>query len=297
MMNWKKTAKWLLFPHPAFTLLLALAAGGLLVYSFLYLPETDLRRIASYVLSFYALTLCCLRVPDIVRFGLRVRRENRYAVRYFSDVQLRVKLSLSGALLFNAVYAVFQLGLGIWHRSTWFYAMAGYYVLLSLMRLMLVCFTGTHAPGERREAAWKTYRFCGACLLLMTLTLWIFILYFVFRIRAFRHHEITTIAMAAYTFASLTLAVIGAVRYRRYDSPVYSAAKAISLVSALVSVLTLENALLTAFGEEGGELFSQVMLGLTGTAVVCIVQGIAVCMIVHANKRLRAETQKNSEGS
>lgn len=125
-------------------------------------------------------------------------------------------------------------------------------------------------------------------LLMMTFVLTIFILYFVWRIREFRHHEITTISIAVYTFASLTLAVINAVRYKKYGSPVYSAAKVISLVSAVVSVLTLENAMLTAFGQESGELFRQIMLGATGAAVICAVQGIAIYMILNAGKNLKA---------
>ena len=108
-----------------------------------------------------------------------------------------------------------------------------------------------------------------------------------FRIREFKHHEITTISMAAYTFASLTLAIINAFRYKKYGSPAYSAAKAISLVSAVVSVLTLENAMLTAFGQDNSELFRQIMLGATGAAVVCAVEGIAIYMICNAGKNLR----------
>ena len=93
--------------------------------------------------------------------------------------------------------------------------------------------------------------------------------------------------MAAYTFTALTLAIVNAVRYRKYGSPAYSAAKAISLASATVSMLTLENALLTTFGEESGELFRQIMLGTSGTAVILVVQGIALYMIVNASKKLR----------
>ena len=93
--------------------------------------------------------------------------------------------------------------------------MAGYYLLLGLMRLMLVKYTRTHTPRQQMETEWKKYRLCGILLLLMTFVLTIFILYFVLRIREFQHHEITTISMAAYTFASLTLAIVNAFRDKR----------------------------------------------------------------------------------
>ncbi len=287
-MDFKKIAKWLLFPHPVCLWMFVPLALALLISCPFFYESTDGISILSYVCSFYALVLVCLRIPAIVRFVRRFRRENKYAVRYASDVQLRINLSLYGAFLFNAVYAFFQLALGLKHHSAWFYSMAGYYFLLGLMRLMLVRYTRRHAPGQRLKTEWKKYRLCGAMLLLMTLVLTVFILYFVFRIRQFQHHEITTISMAAYTFSALTVAIVNAFRYKKYGIPAYSAAKAISLVSAVVSVLTLENAMLTAFGQESGEMFHRIMLGATGAAVICVVQGIAIYMIRNAGKNLKA---------
>lgn len=286
-MNRKKIVMRLLFPHPAFVWAFAPAALALLIYSAVCYESADFISIVSYVCSFYALILVSVRVPDIIRFAKRFRHENRYAARYASDIRLRINISLCSAFAYNAVYAAFQLCLGLWHHSAWFYSMAGYYLLLAAMRLMLAKYTRSHAPGEQQKAEWRKYRLCGVLLLLMTFTLSIFIIYFIWRIREFRHHEITTIAMAAYTFASLTRAIINAIRYRKYGSPAYSAAKAISLVSAIISILTLENAMLTAFGQDSGELFRQIMLGATGIAVVFAVQGIAVYMIINGGRKLR----------
>ena len=165
--------------------------------------------------------------------------------------------------------------------------MAGDYLLLALMRLTLVRFTHHHAAGEDTALEWRKYRFCGALLMVMNLALAIFTLYFVYRIRTFPHHEITTIAMAAYSFTALTLAIVNAVRHKKYGSPAYSAAKAISLVSAIVSMLTLENAMLTVFGEESSELFRQSILGASGVVVILVVQGIALHIIVNATRKLR----------
>lgn len=286
-MNWKKLGRRLLFPHPAVLLLICALAAALLVYSFIACSQTHPLSLAAYTLSAYALVLVCLRVPNIVRLVQRFLQENKYYLLYQGDVRLRVNLSLHCAFLFNAAYALFQLCLGLWHRSAFFYATAGYYLLLALMRLALVRHTRSHAPGEDAPREWRKYRLCGVCLLLMNLALMIFILYFVFRIRTFLHHEITTIAMAVYTFTSLTLAILNVIRYRKYESPAYSAAKAISLVSATVSMLTLENAMLTAFGQDSSETFRQIILGATGAVVILIVQTIAIYMIVKGNRMLR----------
>lgn len=287
-MNWKKIGKSLLFPHPLYICLLLAAALGLLIYSSITHESTDVISIVSYVLSFYALMLIVLRVPEIISYAQQFRKENKYVVRYMSDVRLRINLSLQLTFLFNVVYAAFQLGLGLWHHSVWFYSMAGYYMLLAAMRLLLVKYTKVHTPGEQKEIEWKKYKLCGILLLFITFALAIFLIYFIWNIRVFKHHEITTISMATYTFASLALAIRNAIRYKSYGSPAYSAAKAISLVSAIVSVLTLENTMLTVFGQERDMIFRQVMLGATGVAVVCAVQGIATYMIINAGRKLKA---------
>jgi hypothetical protein len=59
------------------------------------------------------------------------------------------------------------------------------------------------------------------------------------------HHQITTIAMAAYTFTALALAIVGIVKDRDKKSLVFMVSKAVSLVAALVSIITLENAMIT----------------------------------------------------
>ncbi|MBP3656079.1 MAG: hypothetical protein J6K32_05200 [Clostridia bacterium] len=285
-MDWKRMVGRALFPHPAIAVLLGISAAVLLAYSLTCLEAAEPLSIASFALSFYVLVVCCCRMPQMIRAALRFRRENACVARYTSDVRLRINISLMGALVMNAAYAMLQLALGLRYRSVWFCTMAGYYAILTLMRLLLLRHSRTYAPGERLETEWRRYRLCGVCLLLTNLALAVMIPYFVFRIRMIRHHEITVIAMAAYTFTSLTLAIVNAVRYRRYGSPIFSAAKAIALVSAVVSMLTLENAMLVAFSTQGEERLCRILLGASGVGVMLFVLGISLYMVRRAHMGL-----------
>lgn len=98
---------------------------------------------------------------------------------------------------------------------------------------------------------------------------------------------ITTIALAAYTFFTFTFAIINLVRYKKYKSPVYSSAKTISLIAGAVSMLTLETTMLTTFGADTSPLFNQIMLSLTGVAVIGFAITMAIIMIVKGRKQLR----------
>ena len=144
----------------------------------------------------------------------------------------------------------------------------------------------------------RKYRTCGIILLVMNLALALMIFFMVYWNRTFVHHEITTIAMAAYTFTAFTAAIVNVVRYRKYQSPVYSASKAISFAAACVSMLTLSSTMLTTFSDGTLDLAGRrLMLGLIGGAVSTVVLLMAVYMIVESTKKLRMlQERENNDG-
>jgi len=289
MIDWKKIGKALLFPHIAIMIVLLPIATVFLVYSMVFMGTDSVIAIVSYVMAFYTLTVWCFRIPEIIRFFKTFKDENRYVRRWNEDTRLRVNVSLYGSFFWNAAYAAFQLGLGFWHRSFWFFSMAGYYICLALMRFYLSRYTRKYTPGEKMFTELKKYRACGIVFLLMNLALSTMVFFMVYFNRTFHHHEITTIAMAAYTFTAFTLAIISIVKYRKYESPVYSATKAISLASACVSMLTLTATMLTTFGDGTTDmLMRKLMLGSTGAAVCLFVVVMAIYMIVQSSKQMKA---------
>lgn len=113
--------------------------------------------------------------------------------------------------------------------------------------------------------------------------------YMIYEHRDTRHGEIITITMAAYTFTTLTMAIINVIRYRKFNSPILSAAKAISLAAACVSMLTLENTMLVSFNK--GAMPQQTVrlfLALSGGVVSAFIIAMAIYMIVQANRKLKS---------
>ena len=132
------------------------------------------------------------------------------------------------------------------------------------------------------------YRACGAVFLLMNLALALIVFFMIYWNRTFEHHMITAIAMAAYTFTAFTVAIVNIVKYRKYNSPVFSASKAISFAAACVSMLTLASTMLTTFGDGTmGSIEQKIMLGSIGFAVSAVVVAMAITMIVQGTKKLK----------
>ena len=287
-MNWKKIGKVLLFPHIAVLFLLLPIGTVLLVYTMVFLEETDPIRITSYVLAFYMLTIWSVRMPEMIRFFRNVKNENKYVQIWLGDPRLRMNVTLTGNVLWNGAYAALQLGLGVYHKSAWFYSLSAYYASLAVMRFFLVRHTLRHKPGEKMQQELRHYRACGWIFLFMNLALSGMMLYMIRQNRMVHHHEITTIAMAAYTFTSLSLSIVNVIRYRKYNSPAMSASKAISLAAACVSMLTLENTMLATFSKE--HMTPQIQrqfLSISGGVISIFIVIMAIYMIVQSNKKIK----------
>lgn len=287
-MDWQKIGKALLFPPIAIMIVLVPIATVFLVYSMVFLETETVTAIISYVLSAYTLTVWCFKIPYLIKFFRAFKNENKYARIWRDDPGLRVNVSLYGSLIYNTAYALLQLGMGFWHHTFWFCSLAGYYISLAVMRFFLVRHTSKYKPGVKILDELIKYRVCGIFFLIMNLALALIIFFMVHWNRTFHHHEITTIALAAYTFTALTLAIINTVRYRKYNSPVYSASKAISLASASVSMLTLETTMLTTFGGVTMSLTGRrILLGISGGVISVFIIAMAIYMIVQGTKKIK----------
>ena len=287
-MDWKKLGRALLFPHIAIIILLVPVSTVLLIGSMVFIGVKSVVAYISYVLAAYTLTVVCLKIPRIVEFFKTFRYENRYLKRWRNDARLRINVSLYGSLAWNALYGIFQLWLGFYHRTFWFCSLGGYYICLAFMRFFLVQHTRKYAPGDKVQSELIKYCACGWIFLLMNLALALIIFFMVYWNRTFEHHMVTAIAIAAYTFTALTIAVVNVVKYRKYNSPVFSASKVISLAAALVSMLTLESTMLTTFSDGAMSAVGQKwMLGATGGVICALIVATAIYMIVTGTNKLK----------
>lgn len=287
-MNWKKFGKNLLYPPLWVIITLVPLSTTFLIYALVFIDETNIISIISYLIAFYTLTIISVRIPNFIKSLKRLKNENKYINKFTTDVHFRMNLSLYGSLIFNIAFAIFQLGLGIYHNSLWFFSMFAYYIILSVLRFLILSYTKNYKPSEQIYSEIKRYYLCGWMLLALNLALSIIIVFVVLQNKTFYHHEIITIALASYTFFTFTFAIINRIKYKKYNSPVYTSAKNISLVTASVSILTLESTMLTTFGGEVSGKTSQIMLIFTGGAIIILAITIALSMIIKGKSKLKS---------
>lgn len=288
MERFRRILNRFLFPGTAVVVISVPVAAALLIYIFTQGEEYSPIAYLSYTLSAYSLTIVC---AWIVRFPKKdfkaVLHRNPYVHRYLTDVPFKIHVSLYLSLGINLLFAALKLFFGIFYRSVWFGTLAVYYFMLAVMRFLLLRHVNRNGIGTNIRSERKRYRLCGIILLLMNSALSGVVILVVRKNEGFRYPGYLIYVVAMYAFYNIITAVMEVVKYRKYKSPVMSAAKAIKLAAAMVSMLALETAMLAQFDAENGPRFRQLMTGLTGGGVCLIVLVMAVFMIVQSTKQLK----------
>lgn len=274
---------------PLLTVLIALPAFALVAWVLASGEQGPLAYLA-YALSAYALAVSLTGGRRIAASLKRTVTAHPLGGRLVGDAIFRAEISLHQSFIVDLAYIAVKMAYGIWYRSPWSISLAVYYVLLALMRLLLLF----RRKQLDRLGELRRYRLCGLILLLMNLALAGIVYFMVHQDRGYEYPGTLIYAMAAYSCYAVIIAVIHVVKFRRHGSPVLSAAKAINLAAAMVSILSLETAMLSQFGRENGPMFRKRMIGATGGAVCVIVLGMAAAMILRSSRAIRQEHTERS---
>lgn len=293
MEKWKLILNKLLFPGAVTIILGVPVCAVLLIYTFAFAHKNEPIAYISYVVSAYVTVIVCAKIPGLVKGVSALLHQNKYLHRYLTDIPFRTHISLYLSLGINLLYAVMKLFFGAYYRSVWFGTFGVYYTFLTIMRFLLLRHVKRNTFGKELVSELKRYRLCGVILIPMNIALSGVIVLVIKQNEGFEYAGYLIYVVAMYAFYAMIAAVANLIKYRKYQSPVMSAAKAISLAAALVSVLSLETAMLSQFGDNNDLAFRQVMIGTTGAGICAIILGMAVFMIVYATKRLEG-LQSNS---
>ncbi len=303
MAKFKKILKKIFRLPPLPTVLAALFGYGFVLIVAAFHIENPIIQMASYIASAYALIVTITGLPYLKLAAEKIKRyifahplmkKFRSTVigeRFMTDIRFRTGVSLGQGLFINLLYIAMKLFSGIYYRSTWFIALAAYYALLAILRFMLV----RHVNVRDEGLELRRYRLCGFALLLMNQALAVLVVFMVYQNKGFDYPGLLIYAMAFYAFYAVITATINIVKTRRHKSPILSAAKAINLVAAMVSILSLTTAMLSQFGGDNDPMFRKIMTSATGGGVCTIVIGMAVYMIWRANRNLKKITFNNSQ--
>lgn len=238
------------------------------------------------------------------------------------DYRYRTILFTTGSFLANLFYGASNGVYGWVRHSAWLGTLAAYYVVLSVMRYGLVrhgwkergmgedpaevaagdranvmdvgrieLLDGNHTNDKIKCQDQKNfkleelriYRNVGILLTLDTAVLLGAVILLVHNEGGKRYPEILIFAVAAYTFYKMIMSVVHMEKARRLKSPLLVAVRNIGYADALVSLLSLQTAMLASFGK--GEVKPEIVNGMLGSAVCAIIFFVGISMIYWADRQ------------
>lgn len=290
-MDWKKLVNRLLFLPVWLVLLLVVLSTVSLLYIFLNGLQEAWFAYAAYIFAFYTLTVLCIFLSIVLPKkyrGIKQKvQDTTIGNRYLSDHMFRAHVSLYASLAVNLLYVSVNVLSYVLYRSMWFVILAVYYGILAIMRFLLVRYVRLKGVGQDRLGELKSNVICSGILLSLNFVLSGAVLMILYQDKGFEYHGILIYVVALYTFYMTTMAIVNSIKYRKYNSPVITTTKVITLSAALVSMLSLETAMFSQFGQEMAPENQQLMIILTGAGVSITVVIMSVYMMVKSLKEIK----------
>ena len=178
------------------------------------------------------------------------------------------------------LFALYNGALGLWHGSLWHGSICVYYLLLALLRGLLL--TAQHRSQAGAERQGGLLRLTSVLLLLLNVALIPPVSLMVLDARPVRLGLIPAIACAAYTTYKITAACVKLKRKKAGSFP--HQLDRLGFVDALVSILVLQNTLLTAVdGAVTREMLPVAAASSAGILLVIFV--LSVLWLIRDNRR------------
>lgn len=244
----------------------------------------------------YSIYTVVIYAPGLKGRTVTLMKKNRLVARMLESYGFRTVVMGSVSLLINLAYALFNGIVAILSLSVWYGALAGYYLLLTVLRGHLVLHhrkvsKGAFEARTQRSSEISRYRLCGILLIALPLCLSVAIWQMVTSEGGYAYMGLTIYVVAAYTFYKITAAVINAVKARQSNDLTVKALRNVGLADAAVSVLALQTAMFHSFG---GGMNTGLANSLTGAAVCATTVTVGIYMLIKTQKS--SKEMRNEDG-
>lgn len=297
--------KKILYPPLKLIAAVDIVSFPLVIIALKYLSSENPVSLTAYLLSSYALTVTVInfktlkkRIKELatgdelalVRNIKKTMRRYKYTRRYLESREFRAEVGLYAGLLVNMFYAVFKGVTGAIYSSPWLWSMGIYYFFLGGIRFFLM--RGVRKVNNMTEAEvklhqYRTYRLCGCLMMILDLAVSGMAIQMIWQNKANEYSKSAVIISAAFTFYCFILSIYNVVKFHRSSNAILTAAKDLALTGALMSMFSLQTAMLHTFSTPAEQRFQKIMNSVTGGAVIAAVIAIATIMIINGTNKIK----------
>ncbi len=260
-------------------------------YALYFISAAALASSVYYVIGDIGYIRNCVIKPAV--------NNNDFTRRLAADYRYRTLLTTVSSFSLNVIFALFNGIVGITEHSVWYGVMAAYYLMLCGMRGGSIWYVRASIKGKNSESdparEISTYRHSGELLIIMGIALGAMVAVLLRGEGTKSYPGYTIYVIAAYTFWKVIMSAVNLARSRKTNSPLIITLRNINHADALVSLLSLETAMLVQFGSEESAGFSTTIMMITGICVCAGVLVIGVTMVAGAIIRKRKLSYENAD--
>lgn len=222
-------------------------------------------------------------------------QKNQLTNEIVTNYDFRTIVFSLGSFLIGLAYAAFNLSVAFLYHNAWFGALAGYYVMLDIIRGGVL--RNRHRLQKNKTCAdkrtadeRKQYLICGILLIASTALLSAMVIHITRQDKTFHYPPWLIYMTAGYTFYRIGTAVYNFMKSRRKHDFTVRALRCINLATALASFLSLQSAALTAFSTVINQTAAN---ALTGGIVCGLIAALGIFMVAGAvgSPKFRAKKQ------
>lgn len=235
-----------------------------------------------YMISAYTLIVIVIKIPRVY-FQIKTKiYKNKYIQKYINDKQYRGEIMIYIGLLMNLIYVIFRMTTAYIYQSVWFLSIGFYYFVLCLVRFHLLRKVKKTLNNKKQL---YTYKMTGYLIILLNIAMLGMIIQMMVGHKSYIYPGYIIYVSALYTFYDFINAIINIITYKKFNNPILSASKLLNLTGAMMSVYTLQTAMLSQFSINQQQ-FTDMMNTITGISVIILTFVIALYMIITAQQSI-----------
>lgn len=260
---------------------------------------------ALYVLAFlslvYGIYLIVKCAPTIKKRALVLAQKTKFTKNFTGDYAFRTVVLAVGSFVLSCLYVIYNLAIAAYYSSVWYYIMSGYYFSLLVARGLVIWSSkkGENSDAESEEKrikGTKNYIACGIWLILFSGVVIGNIVQLTRRGESQTRSFHLIYVFAVYTAIRIVLVVRNIIRANKGDNLVTRSLRTISFADGMVSLLSLQTALLQAFSSDWEAEYGELWSAATGGVIISAVMVAGLIMVIRGAKLLKKEKSDVREG-
>ena len=275
--------------------LLGVTAAGFIKNEYFTFPEpVKWCALSLFIIAlmFFAASFICERAKDIsARINILFERKPVLG-KIAEDYSFRTVVIARASLMGNAALAVFKGVMGAVNSSYWLATLSIYYIVLCLAKYMLLrgerLIKRCKDYRQKQILEWRCYARTGITVIFMQIVLNSLLYLMTMYKTGFVYEGRLVFVVVIYDIICFCTAISFMIRLKKRQSPVIISLRTVSLASSLVSLMSLQTAVLSMVLRGEAAETKRMIITITGAAVSVVLAGLGLYMIIKGKKKINA---------